>query len=173
VRARRTLSSSLRAKVLERDGHRCMAPGCGLPSGSEAEEGRGHFLVVHHLDPVALGGKDDPHRLVTLCPGGHDLVHQHLLSVERDDAGELRWAPLPGKGAAGDSMAVPAVVSRRARRLVALRNASDTGTLVLMDGTCYTQCNTRDSHHHPQPLLILAGACRSISDGSYLFSRER
>jgi 5-methylcytosine-specific restriction endonuclease McrA len=90
VRARRSLSPSLRAKVLERDGHRCQVPGCG----------RGYFLVVHHLDPVALGGKDDPDRLVTLCPGCHDLVHQHLLRVERDDAGRLRWAPLPGKPAA-------------------------------------------------------------------------
>jgi hypothetical protein len=27
-------------------------------------------------------------------------VHQHLLRVERDDAGRLRWTPLPGKAAA-------------------------------------------------------------------------
>jgi len=47
-RSRRTLSPSLRHKVLERDGHRCRAPGCSC----------GHFPVVHHLDPVAAGGKD-------------------------------------------------------------------------------------------------------------------
>jgi hypothetical protein len=80
-RARRTIPSALRKKVLERDGHSCQTPGCG----------RELFTVLHHLDPVALGGSDESHRLITLCWSCHDLVHEGTLSVRGDAPDNLVW----------------------------------------------------------------------------------
>jgi hypothetical protein len=80
-RARRTIPRKVRRHVLERDGHCCQAPGCSNE----------HFTVVHHLDPVALGGTDDPRRLITLCWHCHDLVHEGKLTVKGDAPGDLVW----------------------------------------------------------------------------------
>jgi hypothetical protein len=46
--------------VQERDGHACRV--CG---GEENTE-------VHHINPVRLGGEDDPENLVLLCKGCHN-----------------------------------------------------------------------------------------------------
>jgi len=80
-RARRSIPRRVRNYVLDRDGHCCKAPGCG----SE------HFIAVHHLDPVALGGTDDPQKLITLCWNCHDLVHEGKLTVRGDAPGDLVW----------------------------------------------------------------------------------
>jgi 5-methylcytosine-specific restriction endonuclease McrA len=71
----------VRKKVLERDGHCCVAPECGIAL----------FTVVHHLDPAALGGAHDLHRLITLCRGCHDLVHEGRLTVKGDAPESLVW----------------------------------------------------------------------------------
>jgi len=80
-RARKTIPPAVRKRVLERDGHCCQAPGC-------AQE---LFTVIHHLDPVALGGTDDEHRLITLCRACHDLVHEGTLSVKGQAPDNLVW----------------------------------------------------------------------------------
>lgn len=68
------LRSSLRACVLERDGHRCVE--CGLEEN----------LCVDHAIPRALGGSDESWNLDTLCATCNDekgsrLVESALLRV--------------------------------------------------------------------------------------------
>jgi len=87
-RVRKTLSPTLRRRVLERAGHCCQAPGCG----SEL------FTVVHHLDPVALGGTDDEPWLVTLCWNCHDQVHEGRITLKGQAPGSLVWGEGRGGG---------------------------------------------------------------------------
>jgi ATP-dependent DNA helicase RecQ len=59
----------VRAIVLARDNRRCR--GCGeLCAEGEAD--------VHHLVPRAVGGRDDPANLITLCDGCHAARHPNL-----------------------------------------------------------------------------------------------
>ena len=59
----------VRAIVLDRDQHHCVA--CGeLCNRGEAD--------VHHLIPRAHGGPDEPFNLVTLCDGCHGARHPNL-----------------------------------------------------------------------------------------------
>jgi len=81
VRARKTIPTALRKIVVERDGHCCQVPGCGSD----------HFTVLHHLDPVALGGTHEAHRLITLCWYCHDLVHEGKISVKGLAPDNLTW----------------------------------------------------------------------------------
>jgi hypothetical protein len=81
-RAHKTIPPAVRRKVLERDGHCCQTPGCG----------RELFTVIHHIEPVALGGTDDPHKLITLCWNCHDLVHQGTLTVKGEAPANLVWS---------------------------------------------------------------------------------
>jgi len=80
-RARTTIPSALRKRVLERDGHRCQVPGCG----------RDRFTVLHHLNPVALGGRDEASALIVLCWSCHDLLHEGGLSLQGHAPDNLRW----------------------------------------------------------------------------------
>jgi hypothetical protein len=80
-RSRKTIPPHIRKKVLERDGHCCLAPGCG----------RALFTVLHHLTPAALGGSDEAPQLITLCWSCHDLVHEGKLSVKGEAPGNLVW----------------------------------------------------------------------------------
>lgn len=57
-RGDRSISPSLRAFVLERDGFRCRRCGSG------PDDGR---LVIDHIDPVALGGGSEAENLQVLC----------------------------------------------------------------------------------------------------------
>ena len=56
----------VRREVLDRDRHRCRAPGCG----------RTRFLEVHHRVPRSRGGTHATENLVTLCAACHRLMHQ-------------------------------------------------------------------------------------------------
>ena len=96
-RLRRTIPLTLRRQVLERDERRCTAPGCG----------HGNHLALHHIIPVAAGGKDRAGGLTTVCFRCHRELHRDMLFVEGDAPGALVWknrhgevikggAPLPG-----------------------------------------------------------------------------
>ena len=70
-RARQAVAPAVRRAVLRRDGNRCAVPGCT----------NHRFLDVHHLDPLAEGGSDDPDRLVTLCGAHHRNTHLGALCI--------------------------------------------------------------------------------------------
>ena len=64
---RSTIPPRKRRAVLDRDGHRCVAAGCGSA----------RFLEVHHRRPRGHGGTNDLDNLVTLCAGCHRATHRH------------------------------------------------------------------------------------------------
>jgi len=80
-RMRRTIPLTLRRKVLERDEHRCTVPGCG----------HGSYLALHHIVPVASGGKDRAGALTTVCFRCHRALHACMLFVEGEAPGALVW----------------------------------------------------------------------------------
>ncbi|MHC9538942.1 MAG: HNH endonuclease [Vulcanimicrobiota bacterium] len=81
VKTEKTISSTLRKKVLKRDGHKCQRPGCG----------RTYFLEVHHIEPEGAGGATEEKNLCTSCAFCHDLVHEGKLSVEGEAPHKLTW----------------------------------------------------------------------------------
>ncbi len=60
--------------VLERDGWRCVVPGCSRRAN----------LQRHHVMHRSQGGSDFAANLVTLCFGHHEAHHQGLLDVRGD-----------------------------------------------------------------------------------------
>jgi len=70
-RARQAIPPTVRRAVLRRDGNRCAVPGCT----------NHRFLDVHHLDPLAEGGNNDPNRLITLCGAHHRNTHLGALCI--------------------------------------------------------------------------------------------
>jgi hypothetical protein len=70
------LPAETREQVLRRDQHRCR--NC-----------HGHVAPqVHHIEPRAQGGSNDPGNLVTLCQICHGLIHRGLLFLEHDPGGQ-------------------------------------------------------------------------------------
>jgi hypothetical protein len=61
-----TIPPAVRRAVLERDRHRCQAPGCGNT----------RFLEVHHVQPRVRGGSNRPDNLITMCAACHRLAHE-------------------------------------------------------------------------------------------------
>ena len=62
----RTISASLRAKVLDRNGFTCQM--CGLTPGEiDPQNGRPVRLHIGHIKDKSLGGKDELANLRTLC----------------------------------------------------------------------------------------------------------
>ena len=62
----RSLSSKLRAEVLDRDGYTCQS--CGLtPSDTDPATGRNVRLHIGHIVDKNLGGKDELSNLRALC----------------------------------------------------------------------------------------------------------
>jgi 5-methylcytosine-specific restriction endonuclease McrA len=60
----------MREVVLVRDGGCCVV--CGF-----------HFTVdVHHIVPVAKGGRNHVDNLVTLCPNHHRMAHKGVINPE-------------------------------------------------------------------------------------------
>jgi len=80
-RLRRSIPLTLRRQVLERDGRQCTAPGCGHRK----------YLSIHHIDPVAAGGKDRASNLTSTCGFCHRALHKGMLSVEGKAPGNLVW----------------------------------------------------------------------------------
>jgi hypothetical protein len=79
-RRTRTIPQHARRRVLARDAHRCVVPGCTNRL----------WLDLHHLHRFAAGGDHGPENLVTLCSAHHRLHHEGRLALERIGAQELR-----------------------------------------------------------------------------------
>jgi hypothetical protein len=80
-RRRSVIPPRIRREVLQRDGHRCQAPGCGHMA----------FLEVHHRVPVAAGGRTMAENLVTLCAHCHRELHRR-----EDDLRQAGRDPVAG-----------------------------------------------------------------------------
>jgi hypothetical protein len=65
-RRRSVIPPRLRREVLQRDGHRCQAPGCDHMA----------FLEIHHRQPLAAGGRTTAENLLTLCAQCHRELHR-------------------------------------------------------------------------------------------------
>jgi hypothetical protein len=79
------LSARLRYEILRRDGHACRYCGAQAPHVQ---------LVVDHVHPVALGGKDAPENLVTACAdcnAGKSSTNPDAPLVANVAADALRW----------------------------------------------------------------------------------
>jgi hypothetical protein len=73
-RASQTIPPRIRRAVIERDGGRCVVPGCN----------RSAFVDVHHNERRADGGTHDPNKMCTLCTGKdghHPLTHRGKLVI--------------------------------------------------------------------------------------------
>jgi len=71
-RATQTIPPAVRRAVMRRDRQRCAVPGCS----------NHRFLDVHHLDPLAEGGRHDPERMAVLCGSHHRAVHAGSLRID-------------------------------------------------------------------------------------------
>lgn len=80
------ISKRLRYEILRRDNHTCRYCGAMAPDVA---------LHVDHVDPVALGGTDEPTNLITACQdcnAGKSSVQPGDRIVEDVRADALRWA---------------------------------------------------------------------------------
>jgi len=109
-RARQAIPPAVRRAVLRRDGNRCAVPGCT----------HHRFLDVHHLDPVAEGGSDDPDRLITLCGAHHRQTHLGALGIAGDATAGFLFSHADGTPY-GQPLR-PAALDLAARVLGALRH---------------------------------------------------
>jgi hypothetical protein len=71
TRASQTIPPAVRRLVMQRDSGRCSVPGCR----------HSMFVDVHHLDPRAEGGGNDPDNLIVLCSAHHRALHRGQLVV--------------------------------------------------------------------------------------------
>jgi hypothetical protein len=78
--AERKAALKRRHDVFVRDGGRCRALGVQVFLVAADPRVVGH---VHHIKFKSAGGTDDLENLILLSPAAHDLVHQHLLDIER------------------------------------------------------------------------------------------
>ncbi|MCA9573134.1 MAG: HNH endonuclease, partial [Myxococcales bacterium] len=69
----RTIPPATRRAVEQRDGRRCVVPGCTCRL----------WVDLHHVAPWSRGGGHEESNLVTLCTVHHRLVHDGVLAVER------------------------------------------------------------------------------------------
>ncbi len=79
----------LRARVLRRDGHRCVC--CGRAQG----------LMVHHIRWRSRGGLTNARGLVTLCEWCHALVHAALLVCVGEHASRIEFQDRFGRRLGG------------------------------------------------------------------------
>lgn len=63
----RSISTRLRAEILERNGYTCQMCGAGAGDPDELKPGRKVRMHVGHVDHKKFGGADDPSNLRTLC----------------------------------------------------------------------------------------------------------
>ena len=78
-RAQQSIPPALRRAVLERDRRRCRAPGCAHAT----------FVDVHHVQPRAEGGRNEPSNLLTLCGSHHRAAHRGELLIDHEPDGAL------------------------------------------------------------------------------------
>lgn len=65
LRLRQPLSAALKHQVMLRDGGKCTFRNCGQKRWTE----------IHHVQPIALGGKNELSNLTTVCSAHHKYVH--------------------------------------------------------------------------------------------------
>ena len=70
--ARKSLPLDIRLRILHEAGYVCGNTACRCIV----------TLDLHHLDPVAEGGPDDPNNLLALCPTCHRRHHNREIPVE-------------------------------------------------------------------------------------------
>lgn len=69
--------AALREEVFERDGYRCMWPGCSASPGWNPEEGQFNKLEMAHLTHRGMGGSKERNtadNCITLCQIHHDCL---------------------------------------------------------------------------------------------------
>ena len=69
---RKALLQAVRREVLHEAGYKCGNPVCRTIV----------TLDIHHLDPVAEAGNNEPENLLVLCPNCHTLHHRGVIPVE-------------------------------------------------------------------------------------------
>lgn len=79
---RKSMNSTTRKKVNERDGNRCQK--C---------HGKKH-LHLHHIIPVVDGQDDSPENLITLCKYCHD-EWEHLINAHTEIVDFHAWLKIP------------------------------------------------------------------------------
>jgi hypothetical protein len=86
--AERKAALKRRHDVFVRDGGRCRALGVQVFLVAADPRQVGH---VHHIKFKSAGGTDDLDNLILLSPAAHELVHQHLLDIERLPTGMVSF----------------------------------------------------------------------------------
>lgn len=85
----REINEWARLLVIVRDGHRCKVDGCKATRS----------LELHHIWPVAEGGKDDVENLVLLCRKHHNEIEAagtlHTMEDVRSWGSEAEPVKLP------------------------------------------------------------------------------
>jgi hypothetical protein len=81
-RKRQPLTAEQKHAVHQRDGGCCTFIGI---DGKRCDSDR--WVEIHHINPVHLGGTNDPENLTTHCSFHHDLIHQLSLPIE----GQVNW----------------------------------------------------------------------------------
>jgi 5-methylcytosine-specific restriction endonuclease McrA len=81
TRAKQTIPPAQRRAVLQRDQRRCRVPGCKNAT----------YLDLHHIQPRAEGGRNQPENLVTLCGAHHRAAHRGELVLEGNGAADIRF----------------------------------------------------------------------------------
>ncbi|WP_281195149.1 HNH endonuclease [Halorubrum sp. F4] len=73
----RSLTRSVRQRVIERDEHTCQR--CGIDVSERGTDGPN--FEIHHLIPFAAGGPNHPKNLVTLCLDCHSKAHKEVREI--------------------------------------------------------------------------------------------
>lgn len=85
---REPLTAAQKHTVFKRDQGRCTHVDL---SGKRCNQD--HWIQIHHILPVSLGGSNEPENLTTLCSYHHDLVHQLSFDIE----GQMNWLRSPSR----------------------------------------------------------------------------
>jgi Domain of unknown function (DUF222)/HNH endonuclease len=117
-RKTRALSPALKRALRSRD-RTCRFPGCG----------QHRFLHAHHIWHWAQGGRTDLSNLIQLCSHHHRLVHEGGYSVERREAGRVRFRR-------PDGQPVPAAPATPQGETAALPRLHEAGGVTVDDMTC-------------------------------------
>ena len=105
-----SIPPAVRRLVHTRDAGRCQVPGCR----------HAVFVDVHHIDPRAEGGSNDPENLLTLCSGHHRAVHRGELRLDGRAPDSLTFTHADGTPY-GSRSASPGASVASARAFQALR----------------------------------------------------
>jgi len=109
-RAKQTIPPALRRATLQRDQHKCRAPGCTNTL----------FLDVHHIVPRCEGGPNQLDNLVTLCGVHHRAAHRGQLLIDQPTPETARFRH--ADGTAYGHIPNPRQLAERTKTFAALRS---------------------------------------------------